>query len=220
MHFEVLVEDASGKVIVEAALKKILGTDQQANSYRIKPYKGAGHIPKRLKPRTDAHKRLLLDQLPRMLKGYGKSLLAIPHAVIIVADLDKRDCHAFKNELMGVLRSCDPAPNAFFRIAIEEMEAWLLGDRNAVVAAYPDARQSVLNAYQQDSVCGTWEKPAEAVAPREYEKAKPQGYPLIGVLKGSLATKIAPHLDVVKNQSKSFQVFRSKIMELADNSGR
>ena len=42
-------------------------------------------------------KRILLDQLPRLLRGYGKSL-PDSCAVVVVVDLDKRDCMEFKRE--------------------------------------------------------------------------------------------------------------------------
>ena len=126
------------------------------------PYKGLGRIPKNLRGVTDPSKRILLDRLPKLLRGYGKSLPE-SSSVIVVVDLDDRDCVAFKQELLNVLKACDPQPNALFRIAIEESEAWLLGDRNAVKAAYPRARDAVLEAYVQDSICGTWEVLADAV---------------------------------------------------------
>lgn len=50
-----------------------------------------------------------------------------------------------------------------FCIAVEEMEAWLMGDREALLCAYPKAKESVLKEYKQDSICGTWEVLANAV---------------------------------------------------------
>lgn len=47
----------------------------------------------------------------------------------------------------------------------EEIEAWLLGDRHALLSAYPHAKMHVLNTYVQDSICGTWEVLADAVYP-------------------------------------------------------
>ena len=50
-----------------------------------------------------------------------------------------------------------------FCLAIEEGEAWLLGDIPAIKKAYPQARDAVLNGYGNDSICGTWELLADAV---------------------------------------------------------
>ena len=41
-----------------------------------------------------------------------------------------------------MLNTCNPRPRTLFRIAIEESEAWLLGDRAALKAAYPSAREA------------------------------------------------------------------------------
>ena len=113
------------------------------------------------------------------------------------------------------MNACNPRPKTLFRIAIEECEAWLLGDRAAVKSAYPDAEDSVLNNYVQDSICGTWEILADAVHPGGSSPLKKQGYPATGIAKCDWAGKIAPHLDVNQNQSKSFQVFRDGVRNLA-----
>ena len=154
MHFEVLVEDNSGSITVGILMAKILGANHLEHSWRIHPYKGIGHLPKDLRGVPDPNIRTLLHRLPRILRGYGRSLNS-SSAVVVVADLDNKDCRVFKQELLRVLNACQPRPKTLFRIAIEESEAWLLGDRAAVKAAYPNAKDSVLNSYVQDSICGT-----------------------------------------------------------------
>ena len=102
-----------------------------------------------------------------------------------------------------------------FRIAIEEGEAWLLGDHAAVKAAYPNARDAVLNTYFQDSICGTWEVMADAVHPEGSAHLKALGYPAAGMAKCKWAREIAPHMDMDNNQSSSFRVFRDGVRNLA-----
>ena len=100
-------------------------------------------------------------------------------------------------------------------IAIEECEAWLLGDRKAVKSAYPKARDTVLEGYVQDSICGTWEVIADAIHAGGSESLRKAGYPGAGNAKCDWARNIAQHINVNQNQSKSFKVFRDGIRKLA-----
>ena len=67
MHFEILVEDTSGKLLLESLLPKIFGDFEMPHTWRIIAYKGIGHVPKDLKSKTDPKKRILLDRLPPLL---------------------------------------------------------------------------------------------------------------------------------------------------------
>ena len=214
MHLEILVEDQSGSIAIEIILEKILGKNDSEHSWRIHRYNGSGQIPRKLNPKSDPRKRILLDRLPRILRGYGRSL-ADHSAVVVVVDLDDRDCMEFKQELLAVLDDCDPRPRTLFRIAIEESEAWLLGDRTAVREAYPEAKVPVLDSYEQDSICGTWERLADAVHPGGSMRLKKSVWPEAGKAKCEWAGRIAPHMDPDRNRSKSFQVFRDGIRSLA-----
>ena len=214
MHFEVLAEDASGGKALEIMMKKILGANYSEHSWKIHPYKGLGRIPPDLRGTTDRRKRILLDRLPQTLQGYGRSL-DDSSSVLVVVDLDDKDCMAFKRELLNVLDACRPRPRTLFRIAIEESEAWLLGDHDAVRAAYPNAKDSVLDGYEQDSICGTWEVLANAVNSGGAAPLKKAGYPELGKAKCEWAERIAPNMNIDRNRSKSFQVFRDGVRNLA-----
>jgi hypothetical protein len=134
--------------------------------------------------------------------------------VVVIVDLDDKDRLVFMREMLDILNCCSLQPKTMFRLAIEEGEAWLLGDRNAVKSAYPRAKDQHLNGYLQDSICGTWEKLADAIHPGGSQKLKRLGWPHIGQAKCEWAKKIGPHLDVAANKSKSFQVFRDGIKSL------
>jgi len=58
---------------------------------------------------------------------------------------------------VAVLNSCDPKPVTLFRFAIEEIEAFYLGDETAIRRAFPQAKLYRMRDYSQDSICGTWE---------------------------------------------------------------
>ena len=219
MHFEVLVEDASGAIAVKVLFEKILGGSGETHSYRIHPYKGIGHIPKNMTGVIDPQKRLLLDRLPKILQGYGRSFRDVEAIVLVVVASDDRDCIEFKKEMIDILARCEPRPHALFRIAIEEIEAWYLGDRTALRKAYPRAKENALNTYVQDSICGTWEKLADAIYPGGSRKLKGLGYPAVGAVKCEWAEKISPHMDPDSNVSKSFQVFRDGVRNAAGTMG-
>lgn len=207
MHFEILVEDQSGKIVLDLLLPKLLNNDD-AHTFRIHPYKGIGRIPKGMKPGQDPKKQILLDQLPRLLRGYGASLRHMEAVVIVVVDLDDRKCTEFKREILAIAELCNPRPRLLVRIAVEEMEAWLLGDQEAILAAYPRAKTKSLSEYVQDSICSTWEVLADAIHPGGAEDLRSQGWPAPGQAKCEWARRIAPHMDVERNLSRSFVVFR------------
>lgn len=210
MHFEILTEDASGKIALEILLVKILGTYGNPHTYRFHHYKGVGRIPANMTVKANPRKRLLLDRLPSILRGYGKSL-GSDSCVAVIIDSDRKDCKAFKAELNSILRSCNPSPNSLIRIAVEEIEAWYIGDKEALVKAYPNAKLHVLDSYIQDSVCGTWEKLADAIYPGGSVELKKAGWPIIGQVKCTWAADCAKHMDIERNSSPSFRVFRDGI---------
>ena len=214
MHFEVLVEDLSGSIALGHILEKILGANYMEHSWRMHPYKGKGQLPNNLYERPDPKDQQLLNNLPSLLRGFGKSL-DDSSSVVVVVDLDDYDCLKFKQDLLNVLNACNPRPKALFRIAIEEGEAWLLGDHAAVRAAYPNAKDAVLNGYVQDSICRTWEVMADAVHSGGSRLLKKMGYQVAGKAKRDWAEAIAPQIDVDSNKSKSFQVFRDGVRNLA-----
>lgn len=206
MHIEILVEDSSGKALLESLVPKVIGAWGQPHTWKIHAYKGVGRIPRGLTTKGDPAKRILLEQLPSLLQGYGKTPGI--DAVVVVLDSDRRNCVDLLAELNRVLDKCRPAPNALFSLAIEEVEAWYFGDRVALLTAYPTAKGRVLDGYTQDSVCGTWEMLADAVYAGGAMAIKRKGWPLSGQIKHEWAEKIGPLLDVERNASPSFCKFR------------
>jgi Domain of unknown function (DUF4276) len=215
MHFEILVEDASGELLLKSLLPKILGAAGNPHTWRTHAYRGIGRLPRNLRGKTDPSKRVLLDRLPKILAGYGMSLRGQDSAVVVVVDLDSGDCLVFKRELLRVLEGCRSKPRCLFRIAIEETEAWLLGDQDAIVRAFPRTKRNVLDSYAQDSICGTWEKMADAIFPGGAATLRAGGYPRIGEEKCRWASQIAPRLDVASNRSPRFQIFRRGLLRLS-----
>lgn len=216
MHFYIHVEDQSGKKALDILVPMIIGSE---HTFEVFPYKGLGHIPKNMKDSKDADKRILLDILPKLLKGFGRTFAGYGDAyaaiVIVVCDLDRRNLKTFRNELLGVLNACSPQPETRFCIAIEEGEAWSLGDLAAVKAAYLKAKDTILDSYVNDSICSTWETLANSVYPGGAAALKALGWSAVGEEKSKWAERIAPRMDVESNNSPSFCYFRDKLQSLA-----
>lgn len=214
MHLEILIEDESGKRALEILVPKIISDE---HTFRIISYKGIGRIPKNLSQPLDASKRILLSQLPKLLKGYGQtfsSYTGYSAAVIVVCDLDNKSLKDFKNELKSVLNGCNPKPQTEFCFAIEEGEAWFLGDITAICNAYPKAKKNILNNYQNDSICGTWETLADAIYEGGHENLKSKGWQSVGAEKSKWATFISPHMNIDNNLSDSFNYFKQTLQIL------
>ena len=217
MHFEILIEDLSGKKALDILIPNLIAPE---HTFKVHSYKGIGRIPKNIESSTNASKRILLTQLPKLLRGYGETFANYPEdypaAVILVCDLDDKCLKGFRDELYVILNGCDPKPETRFCVAIEEGEAWFLGDIPALKKAYPKAKDAVLKTYVNDSICGTWEKLADAIFPGGSAALSKKGWQAIGTEKSKWAEKITPHMDVNNNASPSFGYFRKKIMELIE----
>ena len=215
MHIEILVEDLSGKRALDVLVPKIIGAQ---DTFRVHSYRGIGRIPKNMKDASDASKRILLTNLPKLLKGYGRTFQGCAPgyraAVILVCDLDDKNLKDFLIELHAILDNCHPKPKTHFCIAIEEGEAWFLGDVRAVKSAYPAADDRVLASYVNDSICGTWETLADAVYPGGAKALSNKGWQTVGAEKSRWADDISPRMDPENNASPSFCFFRDRIRSL------
>jgi hypothetical protein len=207
----VLVEDSSGAALMAHLMPKLLGESVDSHTWRIHDFQGVGRIPKNLTAKSDARIRTLLDKLPRMLEGYGKSGY---EAVLVLVDTDKHDAAAFRSDLHEMLNQCPHAPRTVFGLATEEIEAWYFGDRVALLEAYPSADKKMLNKYQQDAVCGTWEMLADALVKGGAAAIKKQGIYKSGEFKHECAHRIGPLMDVMRNLSPSFCHTRQGVADL------
>lgn len=215
MHFEVLTEDISGEKMLRILIPKIIGN---THTFTVHHYRGIGRIPKNMRDTKNAANRILLENLPKLLKGYGRTFTGrrnFEASVIVVCDLDDKCLHAFRAELTKILNSCDPKPKTQFCVAIEEGEAWLLGDLNAIRAAYPTVKENIIRSYTNDSICGTWEVLADATTLGGATALRANGWHTIGEKKTEWAEQISQHINIENNLSESFQYFRRKLCELA-----
>jgi len=216
MHFEILIEDISGKTALEILIPKIISDE---HTFYIHSYKGIGRIPQGLTPSSDPKKRILLDQIPKLIQGYGNTFAGYPPnysaVLVIVCDLDNRCLSNFRGELFACADKCVTKPKTYFCIAIEEGEAWYLGDIDAIKTAYPKAKDAILNSYVNDSICSTWERLADAIFLGGAQSLSKLGWQAVGKEKTAWATNISPYMNVDINQSPSFCYFREKLRSLS-----
>ena len=208
LNLEFWVEDQSSGKAMAILAPKLAGH----SDCKVRHFYGLGHFPKK-KPVSPADKKLLLDWLPNMLRGYGKT----PDCptIVVICDLDDRNKQQFLSELDDILKSCSPKPNAVFCLAIEEFEAWYLGDLNAVKKAFPRAKSNVLGGYENDSICGTWEVLADAIYSGGSKSLSKKGLQAVGEQKSIWAETISPHMNVERNASPSFNEMREQLRGIA-----
>jgi len=198
MHLEVLVEELSAEPIVRRVVEH---TVPPSSTYDIRVFEG----------KTD-----LLGSLVERLRGYRTWQLPKLRIMVLV-DRDDQDCVGLKHDLeqmaleagLVTKRRADATFQVCNRIAVEELEAWLLGDEPALQAAFPRLRPFANKAAYRDPDAvtgGTWES-VERLLQRV-------GYYEGGLRKTDLASRVAPHLDLSSNRSMSFNAFVSGLNAL------
>lgn len=214
MLLEVLCEDKSSVPVLNHILQKILQNYQFVNQIHIYPHRGKGKLPDNIKEKPKSSTSSLLDLLPAKIRAYDKSYKDEEIIFIVVLDLDDQNLSELYKSIEYVFRN--ESPNKYFviGICIEEMEAWLLGDKEALLSAYPNANQNVLNQYQQDGIGHTWEILAEVILDQKADNLIEAGYPAVGIYKYHWAEKIAPYMQIHHNKSPSFQDFVKRMCQV------
>lgn len=211
MHFQYLVEDQSGAALIRILMQKIVELYPNA-TYDCKGFRGIGGFTRKNTIKETKTGKLLND-LATYLRGFDRSLQSFPSVIIVVLDSDDHDVQQFRSELEAVAIQNMIKIDHVFCLAVEEIEAWLLGDRHALLSAYPHAKMHVLNTYVQDSICGTWEVLADAVYPGGTSKLSREhaSFIEIGKLKAEWPQNIGIHMDLKSNESPSFNDFIHEI---------
>jgi hypothetical protein len=168
VRLHVLVEGPADAAFFRGWLPRFL----PGHTSKIIQHRGKGRLSGNPAKPPDPRQEGLLDQLPAKLRAYGRALNPETDRVLIVVDLDDDSCTDLKSRLVNLLKGCDPRPVVLFRIAIEETEAFYLGDQEAIRKAYPTAKVSRIKSYVPDSICGTAELFQEIIQAAREDKVE------------------------------------------------
>ncbi len=151
MTIHVLVEGPSERAFLEPWSKRFL----KGALLKVHPHQGKGKLPSDLEATPNPKQRGLLDQLPAKLRAFASSANQL--VVLVLVDADADDCVALKESIVEAVKTCAPKLRVVVRIAVEETEAFYLGDLAGLRLGFPgfDAKQAA--RYVPDSICDTWE---------------------------------------------------------------
>ena len=137
--------------------------------------------------------------IPRKLRGWREPGVRFG----VVRDNDGGDCRARKKALRGLCEAAD-RPDTLVRLACQELEAWYLGEPEALAEAF--GRHALRDLGRQASF-----RDADAVARphREIERFVPEFQKVSG------ARRMAKHLTRDRNRSTSFRMFIAGVEAVA-----
>ena len=216
MLIEILSEDKSGAVVVERLAERITENEGLDVEVNVHPHRGCGSLPKDMTAKPPKFASSLLDLLPSELRAYNKVYAGKEIILIIAMDSDDKDPQALRQEIYSVASKFAPDIRSVVGISTEEIEAWILGDKNAIKDAYPDCNTEILDSYEQDSVCGTWEILCRAISENADDLIE-IGYPAIGHYKALWAETISRYMLPQKNVSPSFNTFKMALITALKN---
>ncbi len=204
MQLDLLVEEPSMKVALGYLLPKLV---QNRARYNILDLRSKSN---------------LLKVLPQRLAAYRQRIQRGEHLrVMVLVDCDRDPCESLKSKLEALARqaglatkSSPDAQGRFWvvtRIASEELESWFLGDPIALRQAFGSLPKidPKKKPFCNPDPSGTWETLHRFL---KQHGIYPSHYPKI-----EAAHRIAPHLDVARNRSPSFQQFAAGLEAVLRN---
>jgi hypothetical protein len=193
MQIDVLLEEPSAEEALRIILPKILAGRAKFTLINMRS------------------KSRLIGELPKKLLGYKKRLVdGEDLRIVVLVDRDRDNCENLKARLeriahdAGLFTRTSTDQHGRFqvvnRIAIEELEAWFIGDTEALKCAFLSLRgETFPRSFNNPDNSGTWENLHRFLRSKGIYKSS---YPKI-----EAARKIAPHMALSRNQSRSFRHF-------------
>ena len=181
MIVEFLLEEPSMVNYLEQILPKILpeGFVLNENCF-LRPHNG---------------KSDLLKSIPQKVKAFSK-LTHEAYRIVIVHDQDSNDCKHLKQKLATLCIQNGDCPT-LIRIACRELEAWYLGDMDAIQKVYPSFKAD------QHRNKAKFRDPDTCNPSEELKKLIPN------FQKGYASKEISKYISIENNRSASFGHFVS-----------
>lgn len=169
-----LLEESSMKVVLEGVLPRMFPD----MTFLCIPHDGKSDLER---------------SIPRKLKAWGEPGVQF----VVIRDKDQADCVETKRNLA---RMCADAgrPDTLVRIVCEELEAWYLGDPDALADAFGDEKLRGIGRRARFRDPDSVRQPSRAVGELAPEFQKING-----------ARRMARFLSRERNASRSFQVLMS-----------
>lgn len=189
-RLEILVEERSVAEVLNMILPKVLpdGWVLNVNCF-VRPHEG---------------KQDLQQSIPRKIRVASKK--DIITGFIILQDQDSNDCRKLKSQIVKLCEDAQQGSRSVpfkVRIVCHELEAWYLGDMDAIEHVFP--RFHAANYRGKES----FRQPDECNNPKQELKKNVGDYAQIAT-----AREIAPHLDIEGNRSPSFRCFISGLLSM------
>ncbi len=186
-YLHIFVEEPSAKIVLDVIIPKIIPEDV---FFQVHSHQGK-------------------QDLEHAIKTTVPSISKIPGArILIVRDQDSGDCKKVKKHLLRIIGKRSVSPT-LVRIVCRELEAWFLGDLNAIHKAYPRVKpqqHSNKADFRNVDVIQNANRFLLAIIPEyKYRESLP---------KLEVAESIAPHLNLKNNSSASFNHFISGVEKL------
>ena len=179
----IMIEEPSMEKFLRRVLPKAFPGRCEKTDWLLIPHRG----------KTD-----LESSFPKKFKAWREPNIGF----LVARDNDGADCQTLKKKLIGLVPE-SPRHSFLIRIVCQELEAWMLGDPDAVAAAYPAAARHPSfrkwTAANPDEMANAGELLAELTGTR----AK--------ILR---ADSIARHIEPARNRSHSFRIFLSGLSKL------
>ena len=180
MKLVFFLEEESMKELLDGILPKILPDNI---TFKTIPHEGKYDLEK---------------SFPRKLRFWNEPNTSF----IIVHDQDSDDCIALKKKLKDLCAGIDK--HFFIRIPCHELEAWYLGDLDAVERAYNKNLSSLKNKRK-------YKNPDNIDHPKfELQRYLPNMSQIYG------AQRISKYMNIDKNTSHSFRVFVQGVLALCN----